>query len=263
MNLDATTFALEILNFAVLLWLLRRFLFKPVQAALAARARAEQAQRDTLDARQQALDARAQALATQEAAQAAQREAARQALAQEIATLRGQRLAALDAELRAEREKAQARLQREAHARQEQADRQLQARAAGFVGDYLKRLASPALEAALVELFLADLAARAEALAPQLAPLARAPGAEPPTVSSAFPLPEALRARIGAGLAAVLGTGVSPRWTEDPALLAGLSVHLPGHQLETSLRRGVDAFNRLDLPPEPPAATPVSTGKEA
>jgi hypothetical protein len=75
MNLDATTFALEILNFAVLLWLLRRFLFKPVQAALAARAQAEQQQRDTLDARQQALDARAQALATQEAAQAAQREA--------------------------------------------------------------------------------------------------------------------------------------------------------------------------------------------
>lgn len=248
MNLDATTFALEILNFAVLLWLLRRFLFKPVQAALVARAQAEQAQRDTLDARQQALDARTQALATQEAAQAAQREAARQALAQEIATLRSQRLAALDAELRAEREKAQARLQREAHARQEQADRQLQARAAGFVGDYLKRLAGPALEAALVDLFLADLAAQAPALSPALTPTPRAPAGEPPTVSSAFPLPEAQQARIRAGLAAVLGQDVAPRWTLEPDLLAGLSVHLPGHQLETSLRRGVDAFRRLDGP---------------
>lgn len=263
MNLDATTFALEILNFAVLLWLLRRFLFKPVQTALAARAQAQQQQRDMLDARQQALDDRARALAAQEAAQAGQREAAREALTQEIAMLRSQRLAALDEELRAEREKAQARLLREARARQEQADRQLQARAAGFVGHYLKRLASPALEAALVELFLADLAARAEALAPELSPLGRAPGAEPPTVSSAFPLPEALRARIGAGLAMVLGEGVNPRWTEDPALLAGLSVHLPGHQLETSLRRGVDAFNSLDLPLERTAGTPAHTGKEA
>ena len=73
-------------------------------------------------------------------------------------------------------------------------------------------------------------------------------------MSSAFPLPEALRTRIGAGLAAVLGTGVSPRWTEDPALLAGLSVHLPGHQLEASLRRGVDAFHGLDAAPAP---TPI------
>ncbi|WP_022980744.1 ATP synthase subunit B [Ideonella sp. B508-1] len=248
MNLDATTFALEILNFAVLLWLLRRFLFKPVQAALAARAQAQQQQRDTLDARQQALEARAQALAAQEAGQAGQREAARQALVEEIAALRSQRLAALDAELRAEREKAQVRLQREASARQEQADRQLQARAAGFVGDYLKRLASPALEAALVDLFLTDLAARAEALALELSPLGRAPGAEPPTVSSAFALPEALQARIRTGLAAVLGQDVAPRWTLEPDLLAGLSVHLPGHQLETSLRRGVDAFRRLDAP---------------
>ena len=244
MNLDATTFALEILNFAVLLWLLRRFLFKPVQAALAARAQAEQAQRDTLSARQQDLDARAQALTTQEAAQAAQREAARQAMAQEIATLRSQRLAALDAELRAEREKAQARLQREASARQEKADRQLQARAAGFVGNYLKRLASPALEAALVDLFLADLAAQAPALAPAL----RTPASEPPTVSSAFALPEAAQARIRAGLAAVLGQDVAPRWALEPDLLAGLSVHLPGHQLETSLRRGIDAFQRLEAP---------------
>mgnify|MGYP003704143881 CR=1 FL=1 len=136
------------------------------------------------------------------------------------------------------------RLLREARARQEQADRQLQARAAGFVGDYLKRLASPALEAALVELFLADLAAQGPALAPAL----RTPASEPPTVSSAFALPEALQARIRAGLATVLGQDVAPRWALEPDLLAGLSVHLPGHQLETSLRRGVDAFQRLDAP---------------
>lgn len=262
MNLDATTFALEILNFAVLLWLLRRFLFKPVQAALAARAQAQQQQRDTLDARQQALEARAQALAAQEAGQAGQREAARQALLEEIAALRSQRLAALDEELRGEREKAQARLQREAQARQEQADRQLRARAAGFVGDYLQRLASPAVEAALVELFLSDLAARAAALAPQLAAPGQAPG-EPPTVSSAFPLPEPLRQRITAGLAAVLGQGVAPHWAQAPELLAGLSVHLPGHQLETSLRRGVDAFNGLDVHAVLPAAAPAHPAKEA
>jgi F-type H+-transporting ATPase subunit b len=238
MNLDATTFALEILNFAVLLWLLRRFLFKPVQAALAARAQAEQQQRDTLDARQQALDARAQALATQEPRRPPSARA-RQALAQEIATLRSQRLAALDAELRAERE-AQARLQREARARQEQADRQLQARAAGFVGDYLKRLASPALEAALVELFLADLAAR-----PPAWPRAARPASEPPP--SAAPSP----ARGAAGHRRRPGRGAGQAWPaldRGAGLLAGLSVHLPGHQLETSLRRGVDAFKRLEAP---------------
>lgn len=246
MNLDATTFALEILNFAVLLWLLRRFLFRPVQAALAARTQAEQQQRDALVTQQQGLDARAQALAVREAGQAAQRESARQALAQEIATLRSQRLAALDTELHDEREKAQARLQREAAARQEQVDRQLQARAAGFVADYLTRLANPAVEAALIELFLTDLAGQAEALRPQLRALAGASATEPVGLFTAFPVPEALQARVAAGLQAVLGDGLALRWTQDPTLLAGLSVHLPGHQLEASLRRGVDAFQTLD-----------------
>ena len=35
MQIDATTFALEIINFLILLWILRRFFFAPVRAAIA------------------------------------------------------------------------------------------------------------------------------------------------------------------------------------------------------------------------------------
>jgi F-type H+-transporting ATPase subunit b len=109
------------------------------------------------------------------------------------------------------------------------------------VGDYLKRLASPALEAALVDLFLADLAARA----PPWPRAARGPAS--PHREQRLPCPRRCRpASVPAWPRA--GPGRGPRWTEEPALLAGLSVHLPGHQLETSLRRGVDAFQRLEAP---------------
>ena len=37
MGLDTTTFVLEIVNFLILLWLLNRFLYRPVQAAIARR----------------------------------------------------------------------------------------------------------------------------------------------------------------------------------------------------------------------------------
>ncbi|HYA65672.1 MAG TPA: hypothetical protein VEE84_03235, partial [Burkholderiaceae bacterium] len=158
MELDITTFVLEIVNFLVLLWLLTRFLYRPVKSALAARAQATENLRQDLQSRSAALDARAAELEQQRQELAAKREAAERELTNEMAAQRQKQLTELGRELDAEREKARARLEQEQTSAQQREERELRQRAASFVAQYLRRLAAPPVEAAVLELFLTELA---------------------------------------------------------------------------------------------------------
>jgi F-type H+-transporting ATPase subunit b len=244
MELDATTFVLEVVNFLVLLWLLNRFLYRPVRAALDSRAQAAardaQAiaqQREALDARSTELDRRAQDLA-------AQRGAAERTLAAQMAAERDRALAALAREIEDERDKARARLAQDLQAARRQGEHQQRERAAAFVTDYLRRLASPAVEAAVMELFLAELAAQpAQVRAALVEGWADRHESFPAIdVCTAYAPTDSLRERVDAQVGALVGEMARTAWHVDPTLIAGICVHLPGHQLEASLRRSVDAF---------------------
>jgi F-type H+-transporting ATPase subunit b len=257
MELDATTFILEIVNFLVLLWLLNRFFFKPVRAALQARADAEAARNRAVSDERAALAAQREALAQEKAALATQGEQAKAALMDEIEALRRDKLKALDDTLRAEREKATARMEEERARQCDRSEQAMRARGAAFVSDYLQRLASPAMEAAIIALFLQDLAAHPADAAQALRdgrPLAdgdagadnvdpavtRAPAVL--ELRTAYPVDPGQRAQVEAELIRLMGGEAHLVWHEDPSLLAGICAHLPGHQLEASLRRGIDAF---------------------
>jgi F-type H+-transporting ATPase subunit b len=244
MELDLTTFVLEVVNFLVLLWLLKRFLYKPVQSALEARAQTAAKQAEELRSRGAALDAAAAELAKQQQALQATRDAAERELANDVAAQRQKRLTELAHELAAEREKANARATQEQARSQQQAERELRQRAGGFVADYLQRLASAPVEAALMELFLADLAEQSEQARAALRDgwSGGRDGAPTIDVSTAYAPPAPLRERVEAHVSALMGQPSRTEWRIEPALLAGIRVHLPGHQLEASLRRGVDAF---------------------
>jgi F-type H+-transporting ATPase subunit b len=247
MELDATTFVLEIINFLVLLWLLNRLLYRPVRAALDTRAQAQANRQQALDERQAGIDAEAASLAQGKAELDARRRAAEAELADEIATLRQNRLAALARELDVEREKAKARLAQQQQFAAAQQEGEFRERAARFVAGYLARLASPAMEAAVVELFLGDLGEQSGPAREALRDGWSDRGEAPPSVevSTAFPPSEMIRTRVEAQIEALMGASARTRWRIDPQLLAGICIHLPGHLLEASLRRGVDAF----LPP--------------
>lgn len=248
MQLDATTFALEVVNFLVLLWLLHRFLYKPVQAALDARVQAQARQARALADERSALDQRAAELARQAAALAERRDAAEQALQQSIEVERQQRLAALAKELEGERQKAQARLAEDVQRSQRQGERAMRRRSAAFVAEYLQRLSTPAVEEAVIDLFLKDLAAQSDAAREALRASCADDGRADLEVSTAFPASPEVRERIQRQLHELTGNVHATAWRTDPALLAGICVHVPGHQLEASLRRGVEAFAG-----EPPA----------
>ncbi|MEX8494209.1 hypothetical protein [Sphaerotilus sp.] len=246
MNLDATTLVLQTINFLVLLWLLTRFLYRPLQAALDARQAAGVQRRDALAAREAALARDTAALQAERDAVQAQRDNALQALTAEMGAERQRRLTALLQQLDTDRAQAlacdaQRRTQQEQTA---QADQRRQA--AEHVARYLQRLASPAVEAAVIALLLADLAGPQREAARAALHGAVVHFAATVAIETAFDVPPDLSVQVQAALSDLCGCTLAVHWQRDPALLAGVRIQPGGHAsdyaLEASLRRGVDAF---------------------
>lgn len=234
MQIDPTTFVLEVINFLALVWILKRFLYQPVLDVLARRrgevertlaeGRAGKAQAAALqgqfETRLADWDKEKAALrATQEQEAVAERERRLQSLQQELATERA-------------RQEAQA-----AH-RQAELQRTLEEQAAAQAGQFaarlLARLADPALEARLVELLLADLA---QLPAESLAGLREAAGEANAEgkVFSAYRLDETQRQRLSQALAAQLERPLPLVFAEDARLLAGLRLAIEPWQLRANL----------------------------
>lgn len=157
MQLDPLTFGFEILNFLVLLWLLHRFLYKPIRAAIALR-------QTTLEDALIAAQTREQS--------AKQKELEIDQLKANWATEKASQEKALQVQLSEEKDKALDKIRQAAAIEkvrlqtllaQEQADHSKQARitqienAFHLVDTFLKRLSGLDLDKALVTLFSEDL----------------------------------------------------------------------------------------------------------
>jgi F-type H+-transporting ATPase subunit b len=235
LELNWSTFVLEIINFLVLVWILKRFFYKPVLEVIARRrAGIEQT---LAEARQLRTDAEAlqnqypQRLADWEQ----ERQRAREQLADEIEAERTRRLATLQSQLEQEQEKArvaEARRQADAvHKAEETALMQ----AAGFASRLLGQLAGPELEQRLLDLMLEQLSRLSDE---RIAALRNNCGraAETITVSSAWPLSETQREQLRQALAATMGSSLPLRFEQDSALLAGLRISIGAWQLSANLQ---------------------------
>jgi F-type H+-transporting ATPase subunit b len=243
-ELNWSTFVLEIVNFLVLVWILKRFLYRPVLDVIARRrAGIEQTlvEAKTLKAEAGEMGLRYEGrLAEWER----EREDARKQLAQELDTERGRRLLALETELAQERERDQsARERREAEAMREMEGRAL-AQGATFAGRLLRQAAGPDLEARLVDMAVADLRRLPEA---DLARLRERWGehSDAATVASAHPLSEARRQALTEAVAAATGRAVRLSFFEQPELVAGLRITLGAWVLEANLQAELRGFAEL------------------
>jgi F-type H+-transporting ATPase subunit b len=222
---DWVTFALEIVNFLVLVWILKRFLYLPVLQTIARR----KAAIDQTLADAKAKGVEAAGLEGQYRDRLADWEKEKQtlrALAEgEVNAERGRRMAALQDTLEQEREKRRVVERRQLQEWRNQMEDAAIAQGGQFAARLLSRLASPELEARLVALALDD--------------LARLPGAQlgairaacrdaqnKVRVTTAFPLTDAERRALVQGLTEATGANVSAEFAEAPALLAGLRVSI-------------------------------------
>lgn len=240
MNFDWTTFVLEAINFLILVWLLKRFLYRPVLDAIARRQAAVAA---TL-ADAAAMRSEAQRLQTEYQSRQSdwERERARlrQALDDELDALRAHRLAALTQEVESERRRNEAARQHELDVNQRELEIRALQQGNAFAARLLERFAGPELDARIIDMLLADLEAlppaRREALSEALAHAAQV------DICGARALDPGLQQRIEAVLAALAGRYLKTVYTIDPALLAGLRLRAGAWELAADLSGELAAF---------------------
>lgn len=244
MDFDWTTFVLEIVNFLILVWLLKHFFYGPLQAVITRRQAAvdqtlAEAQRhhDEADALKAKYDQR---LADWEREKAR----ARDALDAELADTRRKRLAQLDDELQQARERDAALAEREQVAAGERAKAAALQQADGFVRKLLAALRGPELEARLLNLLTEELRQLPES---ELATLRDAwqDASTDTELRTAYPLEAADRQAFLAKVTQVLGKRASePALRRDASLLAGGRLRIGGWVLAASLSDELETFLR-------------------
>ncbi|MGD9786974.1 MAG: F0F1 ATP synthase subunit delta [Sulfuricellaceae bacterium] len=242
MEFDLATFALEVLNFLVLVWLLKRFFYRPVLAVIEKR----QLETAKIIADAEATRREAERLQSECKGRLAgidqERAAARSALDEEIAAERTRRLAAVAAEVDADRQRRRMLEARERSERETALEREAANIAVRFASRFLDQLAGPALEAKLVELVLGKL----DVQAPEKLDALRAALHDPKVnikVISAYPLDAAQRAAFTDKLGKLAGRTLEPEFGEDTLLKAGVCIMAGSWVLMANLRDELAFFS--------------------
>lgn len=240
--LDWTTFALEIVNFLVLLWLLKRFLYRPISEAIARR-RAEIEQ--TLN-EGRAAKAQAEALEKQYRGRLGDWERekadARAQLARELEAERARRLSEVSAAVERERLRRETAAARDAEQRRREAEHSALRQGAAFAARFAGRLAAPELEARIIDLALSDLRRLSGERRDALHAAAGQTGGSSAVINSAYPITGPQRERLEAALAEVAAAKLSYAFAVDPALVAGIRIELGAWVLAANLRDELSAF---------------------
>jgi len=242
-ELSWSTFVLEVINFLVLIWILKRFLYQPVLNVIAERRRLvddELAQARTTESEAEALK---QQYTGRLDAWESEKRIANERLAQELEQERARKLSELAAALEQEQQKARVAEQR----RQAESERVLTQRAlqhgAVFSSRLLEQAAGPELERRLAEMVIAGLAdlpgERRKRLREQW-------GETPPAaeVRSAFELPADQREGLKSALRD-LADVADVRFDRDESLVAGLHIELGAWVIAANVRDELKGFTEL------------------
>lgn len=242
MELDWTTFILEIINFLVLVWILQRFLYRPVMNIVAQRRAAIAKSLEEAQATHKEATALKDQYENRLNDWQKERQAARSKLHDEIEAERQGLLNELQTELADQRQKEQVLAERRNETLLRETRQQALALSAQFAGKLLGRLADPAVQGRLLDMMLEDLGNLSETQRKSLED-ARNAASVPAQVYSAFPLSDKQRQALLAALQKTLSTQLSCEFHEDPALLAGVSVHLGPQRLQASLKEELRFFS--------------------
>ncbi|MCB9536180.1 MAG: F0F1 ATP synthase subunit delta [Myxococcales bacterium] len=234
MLIDWFTVAAQVINFLVLAWLLRRFLFGPIVAAIDAR---EAHLADTIAEaeRREAAAAEAQAgFETQRKTLEAERAERLRAAEVEAASERGRLLEEARGDAQKVRAAGRAALREELAAVERSLGTLARDEVVAIAERALAELAGARLDERIVETLIERLGALdADARGPWVAAL-RAGGAD---VRTARPLSEAQRAALTEALCTLAGAPIEVRETLAPALVSGVEVEADGYAVAWNVQR--------------------------
>jgi F-type H+-transporting ATPase subunit b len=240
MRFDWWTLALQTANFAVLVWLLHRFLYKPVLRMIDARKADVQKQYDDAKAAEDKAKEHLAAIETQRADIAAEREAALKAAASQAQEAAQARRAQAEREAQALLDAARKTLSQE----RENALAGLRQSALDLGADFASRLVAEIPISLRAEAWIERIEKHLETL-PQAerqgltAPLAD--GKALTVVTPAVLSPE-IAVTWRDRLHKPLGNSIVIAFAADPALIAGAELHFPTAILRFSWRSALDAL---------------------
>jgi len=244
LELNWSTFLLEIINFLILVWILKHFFYKPVLNVIARRRSSiEKTMNDAKTLHEDAEAQRAQ-YENRLAEWEKERQAAQSSLDKEIETERVRRMETLQTLLAAEREKARVIEQRALEASRLHAEETALTQGAQFSARLLSLAAGPELEHRLLDLLLKELSS----LPPErLSTLRAAAGktADRILVASAYPLDDDARLSLEHTLGSVLAVTSPFHYEQDKDLLAGLRVTMGSWVLRANLQDELKGFSEL------------------
>ncbi len=243
MEFHWSTFILEIINFLILVWILKYFLYKPVLKIIEQR-KADiqkdlddaQAMRDESHKLQKKYEHR-----LQEWQQEKQRSLSK--LHEEIDLERERLMKELKQSLEQEQKKARVleahRLKDTIKILQQQALRQ----GTRFTATLLSRLASPELESLLFALLLEDLNSLSDERQELLQTTAKGKKDQLVKVSSSNELSQSNRKKLEDTLNLLAGTGLAYEYQQEPRLLSGLRIVLGPWMLHANLQDELQFFS--------------------
>jgi len=224
LELNWSTFILEIINFLILVWILKRFFYKPVLDVIASRRAGIE---KTLE-ESHTLQNEAKALQKQYESRLTdwdqERQAARKTLDEETQAERERQMLALQTALEEKQKQAQFVTQRQLEASRLQNEKTALMQGAQFATKLLSAVSGPELEKRLVDLFLDELSS----LSPKhLNKLQDAVGKSPDhiLITSAHPIDSDNRRALEHALQEIIGISGAVRYEQDKALLAGIRVN--------------------------------------
>jgi F-type H+-transporting ATPase subunit b len=239
MHLDWWTIGLQTVNFAILVWLLHRFLYKPVLAMIDARKAEIARQYDDAKAAQDKATAQLAALEADRAGLAAEREAVLKAAAAQAQDAAQARRAQAERDARTLLDEAHKTLAAERGRALDEARRM----ALDLGADFARRLLAEVPVQLRAEAWIERIAQHIDALAgPERDALVRdlADG-KPLAVVTATPLPPATTDRWRDRLRRSLGDGIAMTFAANPDLIAGAELHFPTAVLRFSWQSALAA----------------------
>lgn len=242
MDFDWSTFFIEIINFLILVWILKRFLYHPILGVVAKR----RAGIETAMADARRIEAEAGELKGQSQRELARwkedKEAAQAHLREELAAERERLMAELETAVAEERERRRVLDERQQRDFKRAVEEQGIAQGAAFSARLLSRVAGPELETRLYALLLEDLRGLRAEDKRAVADAAATPGLQP-KVQSAFALDAGKRAELEQVLADVVGKALPIEYRENPELVAGFQVSIGPWILHANLRDELKFFS--------------------
>lgn len=242
MELSWTTFILEIINFLVLVWLLKCLFYAPVKRAIAERrAGVEKTLRDAESSKRDAQDLQTRyegRLREWEMEKERQKEAFRKELSEE----RAKQLKLTESLVAEERKKTEVQQEKKDAERRINEEREAIKQALEFISRLSKEVACPELEGKILELVTKQISLAGRESLPSVATQSWERGAAV-RVRSAYSLTEPQRDTLATVLKGKLGTEAPIEFGVDQNLLAGLEITIGSYVMRANLRDELEYFS--------------------